>query len=55
MLKEMAIDDNVVEVLRTRLLSHSGHVSRMDCNTHVSYCMIMFMVFVQEAGLRSDG
>jgi len=33
-LKELAVDKDVVEILCSRRLSHFGHIARMDCHCY---------------------
>jgi len=46
-LKEQAVDKDVVEVLRRRRLSYFGHVSAWTVtDIRMFYCMAMFMAFM---------
>jgi len=58
MMKDLALDKDIVEVVRTRRLSYFGHVVRMDSQRYIStqcYFTDTSMATVREEGQKRDG
>jgi len=45
MMKELSLEKDIVEVVRTRRLSYFGHVARVDYRPYIRYSHILYISY----------